>query len=138
MEQQSSETAIKALRRHVKGLQDDYMSDDMQAAFKTYFEARRQELQTLIQEGLQRTRDAGGANAPCAIDRSQSQQEQEEENRLQDNRNAELREIANAMSHLDSGECGYCKDCGDEIGLGRMLAVPSSLRDIHCEDLRRG
>jgi RNA polymerase-binding protein DksA len=130
-------SAIKQLRTNVESLKGEYMSEAMQQAFLNYLHARREHLQQLQEESLQRTREVGGNTAADPVDRSQNQQDADEEMRLRHNRSAELRLIASAVSHHAEGECGYCKACGEEIGVGRMLAVPHSIRDIDCEELAR-
>ncbi len=37
-----------------------------------------------------------------------------------------------AIIRIDDGEFGYCEDCGDEIGLGRLKLDPAATRCISC------
>ena len=37
-----------------------------------------------------------------------------------------------ALARIDEGEFGYCEDCGDEIGAGRLELDPGATRCISC------
>ena len=43
--------------------------------------------------------------------------------------------IKDALKAITEGDYGFCKKCGAEIGLGRLVAVPFSLYDFDCESL---
>lgn len=45
-------------------------------------------------------------------------------------------EITAALARIDSGEFGYCEDTGDEIGLPRLKANPTSRLSIDAQELR--
>ncbi len=47
-------------------------------------------------------------------------------------RGAELRRIAAALARMDSGEYGYCVECGDEIAARRLMFDPAAPLCIGC------
>ena len=47
----------------------------------------------------------------------------------------ELRELEAAQKRLDDGSYGDCVDCGAEIGLARLRAVPHAARCVKCQSV---
>jgi len=45
----------------------------------------------------------------------------------------ELRDLEAAQKRLDEGEFGICADCGLEIALERLRAVPEEARCVKCQ-----
>ena len=45
----------------------------------------------------------------------------------------ELRAVQNAIARLKRGEYGVCEQCGQEIGAGRLEAVPYARLCIECQ-----
>lgn len=43
------------------------------------------------------------------------------------------REIESALKRLDAGSYGLCDECGDDIGLARLMATPSATLCVHCQ-----
>lgn len=50
----------------------------------------------------------------------------------EERRNARLRCIEAAISRLETGEFGYCNDCGDRIAARRLDLDPTVSRCISC------
>jgi len=48
-------------------------------------------------------------------------------------RNTILKQINAAVEYIRVGDYGYCKSCGEEIGLSRLTANPVSLMDVNCQ-----
>ena len=46
----------------------------------------------------------------------------------------ELREIETARSRMRDGTYGECTNCGSEIPFERLLAYPTALRDVPCQN----
>ena len=44
--------------------------------------------------------------------------------------------LRNALSRLDGGHYGRCQECGKEIGLGRLEAMPGATLCIHCQQVQ--
>jgi DnaK suppressor protein len=48
-------------------------------------------------------------------------------------------EIEGALKRLDAGSYGTCDECGDDIGLARLMASPAATLCVHCQaDRERG
>lgn len=52
-------------------------------------------------------------------------------------RHAELSRIEKALARVDSGEYGYCLDCGEEIADRRLQIDPSVALCVGCADGRQ-
>ena len=49
---------------------------------------------------------------------------------------ATLRAIEEALLRIDEGTYGTCEDCGEEIAVGRLNAVPFALRCVECQEIQ--
>ncbi len=50
-----------------------------------------------------------------------------------------VREIRESLARLDSPDFGVCDDCGEEIGLARLLARPTAFLCVRCQaDAEKG
>ena len=45
-----------------------------------------------------------------------------------------MRDIEAAFQRIKDGEYGVCIDCGDDVGLDRLLAYPTAKRCIVCQE----
>ncbi len=63
---------------------------------------------------------------------AQNEQQQYNLSRLGDLEDAELERIDAALRRLDNGEYGICPECGAEIDLARLQAVPFALECREC------
>ncbi len=48
----------------------------------------------------------------------------------------ELREIESKLAQIKKGNANECIDCGKEIGLQRLLAYPTAMRCVICQERR--
>ncbi len=46
----------------------------------------------------------------------------------------ELREIESKLAQVKEGTANECADCGKEIGLQRLLAYPTAMRCVACQE----
>lgn len=42
-------------------------------------------------------------------------------------------EIEEALERLDAGQYGICEECGDDIGVARLMANPTATLCVHCQ-----
>ena len=77
------------------------------------------------------------------LDRSQPTEPEEEAQELNiarpqvtlDQRSrSELVEIEDALERIERGEYGMCDACGEPIGDGRLLAIPSAVQCVDCAE----
>ena len=48
----------------------------------------------------------------------------------------DLREVENALARIGRDDFGACADCGEPVGLPRLLANPAAVRCITCQGKR--
>lgn len=58
--------------------------------------------------------------------------------RLDDRTRAEIAAIDTALSHIAGGTYGTCPDCGDDIPVERLAAVPAAIRCVRCAAAAEG
>jgi DnaK suppressor protein len=46
----------------------------------------------------------------------------------------ELRAVAAALQRIDNGQCGICVDCGENIDVHRLAAMPTAIRCAACQE----
>ena len=46
-----------------------------------------------------------------------------------------ISQIHEALARVKDGEYGVCQECGEEIGLARLLAQPTATLCVHCQSL---
>ncbi|MEO5700507.1 MAG: TraR/DksA family transcriptional regulator, partial [Casimicrobiaceae bacterium] len=54
---------------------------------------------------------------------------------LLDRHVAELRAIEAAEARIADGTYGECSECGGDIGFERLLAMPTAVRCVRCQEL---
>lgn len=47
-------------------------------------------------------------------------------------RDVEVKRLTAALKRMEEGEFGFCEDCGEEIGRGRLELDPAATRCISC------
>jgi len=109
------------------------MDDARVKEFRDVLEARETEL---------RAAEAGTAEdrAPVELDqqavgrlsRMDALQAQEMALETSRRRAAELRRIAAALVRIDSGDYGYCVECGEEIAVRRLELDPATPYCVQC------
>jgi RNA polymerase-binding transcription factor len=55
---------------------------------------------------------------------------------LDDITRAEIRQIREALSRIESGSYGTCSDCGQPIGAARLTAIPTAVTCVACTTRR--
>jgi RNA polymerase-binding transcription factor len=56
--------------------------------------------------------------------------------RLKDRDQKTIRDIEAALERMAAGDYGLCENCGDEIGIGRLRALPMAELCIDCATTR--
>jgi DnaK suppressor protein len=49
----------------------------------------------------------------------------------------QLAQIDSALARLDDGQYGICLECGEDIPIERLKAIPSALYCVGCKDARQ-
>ena len=75
------------------------------------------------------------ANFPDPNDRATQESEFTIELRTRDRERKLIKKIDESLDHLESGDYGYCEQCGMEIGIRRLEARPTATLCIDCKSL---
>jgi DnaK suppressor protein len=75
------------------------------------------------------------ANFPDPNDRATQESEFTMELRARDRERKLAKKISESLAKLESGDYGYCENCGIEIGIRRMEARPTATQCIDCKTL---
>ena len=114
---------------------EKYMSKRQLQFFRRRIEGMRED----IGQGLERTmasmQEEAGA-IPDDNDRASKESEFAVELRQRDRDRRLLGKISRALEGIENGKFGYCEDCGDPIGVARLLARPVASLCIECKDLQ--
>lgn len=115
------------------------MIDARYAQLTQMLEIRRRELQQNLDAKLRDVRantgHDGELGALDAAEASDSDLQREIAISLTEMTAEMLRRVDEALERLTRGVYGDCAECGDEISLNRLRAVPFALRCRECEEL---
>ena len=116
------------------GSQKDYMTLPQVNAFRTFLVGLAKVLDARAADIKQQIRE----NKPDGADEADAAQAQSD---LESNYQREFaiaqqqKNVRAAFESMRNDEYGYCVDCGAEIGMERMIAMPWSIRDADCATL---
>ncbi|VAX13605.1 RNA polymerase-binding transcription factor DksA [hydrothermal vent metagenome] len=116
----------------VKG--EEYMNDAHVAHFNQLLLNWKHELMEEVDRTVHHMQDEA-ANFPDPNDRATQESEFTIELRTRDRERKLIKKIDEALDHLESGEYGYCEQCGLEIGIRRLEARPTATLCIDCKSL---
>ena len=115
-------------------LQDqDYMNTDQLKYFRQRLLAWRQELdKTLQRQSIPLSVDT---RVPDWLDSAALRTEQELSHAKRQRALQLVREIEAALQRIDSGDYGYCSHSGEEIGLERLVALPTARFSVASQEV---
>lgn len=116
------------------GEQPEYMSQPQIDIFKTFLVGVAKildESYARVKQQIQNNHASGADEA----DRAQVQSDLDDYNSTKFSIEQRQRQVRDAFKAMRDDEFGYCTDCGAEIGLPRMIAMPWSIRDADCAGL---
>ncbi len=116
----------------VKG--EEYMNDAHIAHFNELLLNWKHELMEEVDRTVHHMQDEA-ANFPDPNDRATQESEFTIELRTRDRERKLIKKIDEALDHLESGDYGYCEQCGMEIGIRRLEARPTANLCIDCKSL---
>ena len=111
-----------------------YMNPDQEAHFLDILNAWRRELMEEVDRTVHHMQDEA-ANFPDPNDRATQESEFTMELRTRDRERKLIKKIDESLDHIDSGEYGFCEQCGIEIGIRRLEARPTASLCIDCKTL---
>ena len=72
-------------------------------------------------------------NFPDPLDRAALEEEYSLELRTRDRERKFIKKVDESLDDIETGEYGYCEDCGAEIGIRRLEARPTATQCIDCK-----
>ena len=75
------------------------------------------------------------SSLPDPNDRATQEEEFSIELRTRDRERKLIRKIDSTLKTIDSGDYGYCEECGVDIGIRRLEARPTATLCIDCKTL---
>jgi len=104
---------------------------------------RRRQLQQMLTtlqdrqiQGMRALRDRDGAETGDEADTAVSEDNFELSTSLVDMAAARRAAVEDALQRVEHGSYGVCEDCGDEIPVARLLAVPTAVLCVDCQQVR--
>ena len=113
---------------------ETYMSKAQLDHFRAILSAWRAELSSDTTKTVIQMQDET-ANHPDPTDRASQETDMAIELRGRDRDRKLIKKIDESITHLASGDFGYCENCGEQIGLKRLEARPTAVLCIDCKTL---
>ena len=113
---------------------EDYMNEAQVEHFHNILGAWKMELMQEVDRTVHHMQDEA-ANFPDPNDRASQESDFTMELRTRDRERKLIKKIDESIDHLESGDYGYCDDCGIEIGIRRLEARPTANQCIDCKSL---
>jgi len=113
---------------------EEYMNEAQIEHFRHILGAWKKELMEEVDRTVHHMQDEA-ANFPDPNDRASQESDFTMELRTRDRERKLIKKIDESIDHLDSGEYGYCEECGIEIGVRRLEARPTANLCIDCKSL---
>ncbi|MBI3562254.1 MAG: RNA polymerase-binding protein DksA [Gammaproteobacteria bacterium] len=110
------------------------MNDTQREHFRNILEGWKVVLMQEVDRTVHHMQDEA-ANFPDPNDRATQESEFTMELRARDRERKLIKKIDESLEKLDTGEYGYCEQCGVDIGLRRLEARPTATLCIDCKSL---
>ena len=120
---------------YVPSEEEKYMSKRQLQFFRGRIEQMREDIGQGVERTMASMQEEAGA-IPDDNDRASKESEFAVELRQRDRDRRLLAKISRALEGIESGNFGYCDECGDPIGVARLLARPVASLCIECKDLQ--
>ncbi|MCX7628364.1 MAG: RNA polymerase-binding protein DksA [Methylophilaceae bacterium] len=111
-----------------------YMSERQKEHFRKILNSWKAELSNDIDKTVHTMQDEMTVFAD-PNDRASQESDMALELRNRDRERKLIKKINETLERIDSGEYGYCENCGVEIGLRRLEARPTATLCIDCKTL---
>lgn len=113
---------------------EEYMNETQTDHFHNILGSWKRELMEEVDRTVSHMQDEA-ANFPDPNDRASQESDFTMELRTRDRERKLIKKIDESIDLLDSGDYGYCDDCGIEIGIRRLEARPTANQCIDCKSL---
>lgn len=115
--------------------QEEYMNPEQLAYFKKLLEDWKDNLFEDMQGTIRQIKEDTSKFADPA-DRASQEEEFSLELRTRDRERKLIKKINASLGLIESGDYGYCKECGEEIGIKRLKARPTATLCVDCKELQ--
>lgn len=116
------------------------MTTDRYQELRRILEQRRNEMAGEVKDKIRLARAEGGQMSTRRVadanENSETDIQDDIEFALIQMKAETLTKISAALGRLEEGTYGYCCECGDEIGQGRLRALLFAARCKDCEEVR--
>lgn len=113
---------------------EEYMNPAQQDHFRKILLAWREELIDETSRTVNTMQDETN-NLPDPNDRATQETDRTLELRTRDRERKLVKKIEESVGLIDTGDYGYCENCGVDIGIKRMEARPTATLCIDCKTL---
>jgi len=113
---------------------DEYMSDEMVEYFKNKLKTEIKDLERTIKEHTEVATQKNNEADP--IDQASVENERNLGSLNRERDLHKLKLVNNSLIKINKDEFGYCTECGDDIGVKRMLFNPSIVHCFDCADIK--
>ncbi len=113
----------------------EYMNSCQQEFFRHRLAQLREELLRSAGETTEHLRE-DTLLVPDPADRATIEEEHALELRARDRERKLLKKVEQALARIDSGDYGWCEETGEPIGIGRLLARPTSILSLGAQQRR--
>jgi DnaK suppressor protein len=113
---------------------EEYMNDKQVAHFRNILKNWKTDLMEKVDETVHHMQDEAHV-FPDPNDRASQESDFTMELRTRDRERKLIKKIDQSLGALDSGDYGFCKVCGIEIGIRRLEARPTADLCIDCKEL---
>ncbi len=131
---QSAKTATAPLDRSeiLAAPADDYMSSRQLEFFRNLLTEERD---TLLSSARETTLHLQvHESTPDPADRASQEEDHTLELRVRDRERKHLHKIDQALARIEDGSYGWCEETGDPIGIGRLLARPTTTYSLEAQE----
>jgi DnaK suppressor protein len=126
--------ALAGVEPYVEKKNEEYMCDEQYEHFSKILNAWRTQLREEVDRTLSHMQDEA-ANFPDPVDRASQEEEFALELRTRDRERKLIKKIEKTLTLIKTGDFGFCKTCGIEIGIRRLEARPTADQCIDCKTL---
>lgn len=114
---------------------EEYMNDPQLEHFRQMLLAWKRELMEEVDRTVGHMKEEA-ANFADPADRASQEEEFALELRTRDRERKLIKKIDESITLIDSGDYGFCEQCGVEIGIRRLEARPTATLCIDCKTLQ--
>lgn len=113
---------------------EEYMNPDQRKHFRAILGAWRDELLNEVSRTVHAMQDET-VNHPDPNDRASQETDMSLELRSRDRERKLIKKIDESLTLIDTGDYGFCDNCGVEIGIRRLEARPTATLCVDCKTL---